>query len=267
MKGVESEATEDMTDEEEYSYSGYDDGDGAANVSAYVDGDEEYSYSGYASGQSLVGADEESVHAETAVTDIGSYGDFIIEEFSVEAHVKKVVKYIKLPESVAQYILAVLYLVVGVLCVVMPMGIEVALPYIVGGGMTAVGLVRFVYAVAKREYRFTQSNMTASSLIIIGLGVMLILEHSLAHTFIPIVWGILGLFEGAHAFNHAFSRISRGMRSSYFIIKGIVEVVVAFLLLYKPEEYAELHIIVFGVSLIVDGLTTLPFLNKLLTKH
>lgn len=213
--------------------------------------------------QQLVGADEEVA----ATAEPGSYSDLLIEGFSVESHVKKVVKYVKIPEKVAHYLLAVLYLTVGVLCVVMPEKIEFALPYIVGSGMAAVALVTFIFALITKEYRNTHTNKTALSFILIGLSVMIILEHEWAHTFIPIVWGVLGLFEGAHAFNHALSRISRGMRASYYIIKGVIEVVVAFLLLYKPEQYGELHIIVFGVSLILDGVTTVPFIKNFISRR
>ena len=234
--------------------------------SEYTEGEEEIPAE-YTDAQSLIGEDSPPAEDEIAASVIGSYGDHMIEEFSVESHVNKVVKYAKLPVNVAKYLLAVIYIAVGVLCAAIPHIIESYLPYIVGGGMIVVGLVQFVYAIIKKEYRRTESNKTASSLILIGLGIMLILEHGLAHTFIPIVWGVLGLFEGAHAFNHAFSRISRGMRSSYYIIKGIIEVVVAFMLLYKPEEYGELHIIVFGVSLIIDGITTAPIIHKLLARQ
>ena len=218
--------------------------------------------------QQLVGAEDEHAHGEAAATaEVGSYSDLLIEGFSVESHIKKVVKYAKIPEKVAHYLLATLYLVVGVLCIVMPHHIEFALPYIVGGGMAAVSLVTFIFAIATKEYRNTLTNKTALSVILMGLSVMVILEHEWAHTFIPIIWGMLGLFEGAHAFNHALSRISRGMRPAYYIIKGIVEVVVAFLLLYRPEQYGELHIIVFGVSLIVDGITVVPFIKEFVTRR
>ena len=221
--------------------------------------------------QTLVGGDEEEaeehVHGEIAVTDIGTFGDHIIEDFSVEANIKKVSRYVKLPETAAKYVLAVLYIAFGAVCAAIPEKIEHALPYIVGGGLGVISLVQFVFAIVQKEYRSTTSNRTASALIMIGLSVMIILEHEWAHTFIPIVWGVLGLCEGAHAFNHALSRISRGMRSSYFIIKGIVEVAVAFLLLYKPEEYGELHIIVFGVSLILDGITAIPVVKKFFTRQ
>ncbi len=217
--------------------------------------------------QRLVGSDSEEAHSELAASDIGAYGDHIIEGFSVESNVRKVSTYIKLPEKVAKYILAVLYLAVGVLCAAIPERIEFALPYIVGGAMAAVAITQFIFAIVKKEYRDTHTNKTAGSLIVLGLSVMIIIEHQWAHTFIPIVWGVIGLFEGAHAFNHAISRISRGMRSAYYIIKGIIEVVVAFLLLYEPEQYGELHIIVFGVSLMLDGITTLPIVKNFVAKR
>jgi len=216
----------------------------------------------------LVGEEpSEEALEEVSITDFGTYGDRIIDDFSVESQAKSANKHVKIPETAAKYVLSVLYIALGAVCAAIPARIESVLPYVVGGGLLAISLVRFIFAIIEKEYRNTKSNRTASALILIGLSVMILIEHEWAHTFIPIVWGVLGLCEGAHAFNHALSRISRGMRSSYYIIKGIVEVAVAFLLLYKPEEYGELHIIVFGVSLIIDGITTLPALKKLFTKE
>jgi len=203
---------------------------------------------------------------EVTVTDIGSCGDFLVYEFSLEANVKRASKYIKLPEKIAAYIFALIYIAVGALCAAIPEHIEFVLPYIVGGAIGTGALVQFVFAIVTREYKSLRSNKTASSLILIGLSIMIIIEHEWAHTFIPIVWGVIGLCEAAHAFNHALSRISGGIRASYFIVKGVIEVAVAFLLLYKPERYGELHIIVFGVSLIIDGITALPFVKKLIEK-
>ncbi|MDE6373442.1 MAG: hypothetical protein K2L72_02990 [Clostridia bacterium] len=206
----------------------------------------------------LIGGENEAA----VVTDIGSCGDFLVEEFSVEANVRRASKYIRIPEKIAAYLFAVVYMAVGALCVAIPEKIEFALPYIVGGALGAGALVQFIFAIITKEYKSVRSNKTASSLILIGLSVMIIIEHEWAHTFIPIVWGVIGLCEAAHAFNLALSRISRGLRPSYYIVKGVIEVAVAFLLLYKPEQYGELHIIVFGVSLIFDGVTATPIIKK-----
>lgn len=258
-------------DEEELAYSGFaEDSEEKPSQKAVYGGDEEeYAYSGYA-GEAAVKAGYVEVNdvdsGVTASADLGTYGDGLIDEFSVEANVEKVRTITHLPESVAKYIMAIVYIALGAVCAAIPQRIEFALPYVVGGIIGFISVVRFVYAIIEKEYISTQSNKTASSLIMLGVSIMIIIEHEWAHTFIPIVWGVWGLFEGAHAFNHAISRIVRHKRFLYYIIKGITEVVVAFLLLYEPEQYGELHIIVFGVSLILDGIVILPFVHKFVTR-
>lgn len=210
------------------------------------------------------GALEEGEHTD-------SYADNIIEEFSAEANVSRVSRITKLPENLVVYAFAIMYFVVGVLCVSITGTITEILPYVVGGMMIIIGSVRFIVALAKREYRHLKTNQTATSLILTALGIMIIIQHlqpenESAITFIAIVWGILGLFEGAHAFNHAFKRITNSERCIYYVIKGIVELVVAFMLLYDPgnHETHHFHIIVFGLNLIVDSITMIPQVKALL---
>lgn len=193
-----------------------------------------------------------------------SYGDVIIEEFSAESNVPRLSRITRIPENVMLYIFAVVYLVVGVVCVAIPEHVASVLPYIVGGMMIVIGLAQFIVAVIRKEYKQIKTNRTATSLIIVALGIMIFVEHfnasEWAITFISIIWGILGLFEGAHAFNHAFKRIAEGERCVYYIIKGIIECVVAFMLLYQPSDHDihHFHIIVFGINLIFDSITMMP---------
>lgn len=198
--------------------------------------------------------------------------DAILEGLSAETNASRMSKITRLPEHIAVYIIAALYLSVGVLCVSITSEITEVLPYIVGGMMVLIGITRFIIALVTREYRHLKTNQTASSLIVTALGAMIIVQQVLpdnnsAITFIAIVWGILGLFEGAHAFNHAFKRISNSERCVYFLIRGILELVVAFMLLYNPqnEEIHHFHIIVFGINLIVDAITMIPKVKEFLT--
>ena len=196
----------------------------------------------------------------------------IIGGFSAETNASRVSKITRLPEHIALYIIAAAYLAVGVLCVAITNEITEILPYIVGGMMVVIGVIRFIIALVNREYRHVKTNQTASSLIVTALGAMIIVQQILpdnnsAITFIAIVWGILGLFEGAHALNHAFKRISNSERCVYFLIRGILELVVAFMLLYNPqnEEIHHFHIIVFGINLIMDSITMIPQVKNFLT--
>lgn len=265
-----------MEDDEEYSYKSYAK-QSDENIAKFRDDDEELSYSAVSGGSVDIAAYRESNDEEFAYSEFAelaeeleeirteSYGDYLIEEFSAETNVSRVTQFTKLPENAVIYAFAIIYFVVGVLCVAITQRIIDVLPYIVGGMMIVIGFTRFIIALKNREYRHLKTNHTATSLIVTALGIMIIIQHfqpenDSAITFISIVWGILGLFEGAHAFNHAFKRIANSERCVYFLIKGLIEVVVAFLLLYDPgnHEAHYLHIIVFGLNLIFDAVTMLP---------
>lgn len=208
---------------------------------------------------------EETENVELNEEHTESIADVILGGFSAETHVTRLSKITKLPTHIVTYIIAVAYLIVGVLCVAITNKITEILPYLVGGMMVLIGFSRFLLALATHEYRHIKTNVTAMSLIILALGIMIIIqqiqpENESAITFISIVWGILGLMEGAHALNHAFERISNSERCIYFLIRGIVELVVAFMLLYDPgnHETHHFHIIVFGLNLIMDSITMIP---------
>ena len=257
-----------MEDDEEYSYTGYSKATSEAIAEqdvTFKDNEEVYSYTGYADDTAAALDEAENEHART-----DSYGDFIIEEFSAESNANRVARITKLPKNAATYCVAAVYLIVGVLCVSITEHITEVLPYIVGGMMVVVGLVNFIVAIVRKEYRHLKTNRTATSLIVVALGVMIIIQKLDPDNdpvmLISIVWGILGLFEGAHAFNHAFKRIANSERCIYYLIKGIIECAVAFMLLYQPDsERAHfLHIMVFGANLIFDAITMIPQVKNFL---
>ena len=216
-----------------------------------------------------VAEEEESEHEPTA--HISSCGDFIIEEFSAEQNASRLVSVTKMSKNVATYIMAAVNFVLGVLCVSITNIIAEVLPYIVGAMMIIVGIVQFVVAIVHKEYKEVKTNKTVTFFLVAALGIMIILQeldstNDSAIMLISVVWGILGLFEGAHAFNHALHRIANSERCAYYIIKGLLECVVAFMLLYRPDshEIHHFHIIVFGANLILDAITMLPPVKKLL---
>lgn len=214
---------------------------------------------------------EETALTEAAEEESLPYGDSLVEEFSAENNVERVARLTKLPANTAVYFVAAIYFIVGILCVSITHYIIAYLPYIVGGMMVLIGVVQFIVAIIRREYRTVKTNRTAGSLIIAALGVMIIVQKIDPENdpimLISVAWGILGLFEAAHAFNHAFKRMANSERCIYYLIKGIIECAVAFLLLYQPESEAahEFHIIVLGANLIFDAITMIPKIKELLS--
>lgn len=273
-----------MQDDEEYSYTGYSQdtqSEIAGNEAKFTGDDEEFSYAedGSESAESEAAVSSaasldatELPAAEDNAERISSYGDFIVEEFSAEQNAERVAKITKLSADAARYILSALYLAFGVLCVTITNQITAVLPYIVGSFMIALGVIRFIIAIARKEYRQVKTNQTATSFLVAALGIMIIVQevdatNDSAIMLVSVVWGILGLLEGAHAFNHALKRISNSERCAYFLIKGLLECTVAFMLLYRPDshEIHHFHIIVFGANLIFDAITMLPPVKKFFT--
>ena len=144
-----------------------------------------------------------------------------------------------------------------------------ATPSQVGAIAAGAGVAQLASAIVHKEYVHTHSNKTAWSLVMIALGLLIMIEHAAAYTIIAVAWGFWGLMQGAHAFNHAFSRLARSKRSAYYFVKGAVEVVLAFIMLYEPGNnvHITLHIIVFGIQLIFDAFTTFPPIKEYLSRR
>lgn len=192
-----------------------------------------------------------------------SGADILVESLSPETHIHRMGKFI--PKKTAAYIVAALYFAVGVLCVSITNTIAEVLPYIIGSAMALIAFIRLIIALATREFKSAKTNKTATSLVLIGFVALILYEqisgkHDDAIVLISVAWGIEGLFEGAHAFNHAFATMFKSWKCAYFFLKGIIECAVAFILLYLPSDHNAhfLHIVVFGANLIIDAITMLP---------
>ncbi len=198
-----------------------------------------------------------------------SGSDLLVEGLSAEANIGRMERII--PKKVAVYIVAALYLAVGVLCVSITHTIAEVLPYIIGSAMALIGLVRFIFALVTQEFKSTKTNKTATSFILMGFAALILYEqisgkHDDAIILISIAWGLEGLFEGAHAFNHAFATMCKSWKCVYFFLRGIIECAVAFFLLYDPISHDAhfIHIVVFGANLILDSITMIPPVRNLI---
>lgn len=219
-------------------------------------------------------AAEEITEDELAVAEAvtGNIPELMVEGLSAEHNVSRLALITKLPKNIATYIVAAIYFIVGVLCVSVTRHITVALPYIVGAIMMLVGISGFIISLVRRDYKNIKTNKIATYILTVLLGAMVILEEIDPQIdpimLISIIWGVFGLFEGAHAFNHAITRITKSERCVYFLIKGIVECAVAFMMLYHPESHEAhfFHIVVFGISLIIDAVTMIPKIKEFLSK-
>jgi uncharacterized membrane protein HdeD (DUF308 family) len=244
------------------------------NVATYIPDDEEYSYRGYEQTTQPEGLeqatyipdDEEysyrTAYNEAAATQSTSYGDFIVEQFSTESFAPKFSRFTKLSPNLTSYIFCAVYLIFGVISIVFTAQVTNAFQYIVGGIMVAYGAIKLIVGLIRKDL-LKNPNEIISSVIFVALGIMIMAEdYEWAMMFISVVWGIFGLLEGAHAFKRAIENIMEGQPRVYYLLKGCIELILAFLLLHD-FEHLSVHIIVFGIQLIFDGITMLPQVRRI----
>lgn len=208
-------------------------------------------------------AEEPAVEQPEEKEEERSGADLLVEGLSPEAvvgHAERI-----MPKKIAAYVIAALYLVVGVLCVSITRTIAEVLPYVIGSAVAFFALIRFIISLATREFKTAKTNKTATSLILMGFAALILYEqisgnHDDAIILISIAWGLEGLFEGAHFFNRAFANMFKSWKCVYYLLRGLIECAVAFFLLYDPVSHDAhfIHIVVFGANLILDAITMLP---------
>jgi len=213
--------------------------------------------------------------SETAAADAAAAENLpklVVDGLSAEQNVSRLQNLTKIPKNKAVYTVSVIYIILGLLCVSITKYITYALPYIVGSVMILIGVVGFILSLVHRSYRDIKTNKLFTYVICVALGIFIILSEIDPENdpimLISIIWGVFGLFEGAHALNHAVTKIANSERCVYYIVRGIVECAVAFMLLYRPESHSAhfFHIVVFGINLIFDGVTMIPKVKEILTK-
>ncbi|MCD8200507.1 MAG: hypothetical protein LUD47_00350 [Clostridia bacterium] len=275
-----------MPDEEDdLSYTDYSP-DSARNEDTvqFRDSEEELSYSAYSKGaESFPGYG--GIFEEEEEEEGGGYAEEIVEEFTANTAIKRVVRFTHMSENRARYIVLWSYFAFGLILATLSLVLDEIyemeiitkiFPFVAGSLLFIFGTVRFVRALIRKEYLETEKQSMATPIIFIILAVMILVDTSFAVTggeegeelyiwanvFIGVVWGVYGLVEAARAFNHAISGASKHENVTYFVIRGLIELVFSILLIYDPMEHIALHLVIFGLEVMFSAITHMPFIRN-----
>ena len=183
-----------------------------------------------------------------------SYADKFVESISLKGVAVHMAHVFNANERIFKYVFAALSLLSGLTCSVFTGAIMMVFPWVVGSILALLGLITFVHAIIKKEYKRSCSNVTVSALIIIAISILIFVENEWATPFIASLWGVLGILEGAHALNQAICRAFNRKNPVYHLIRATVELVLGFMLVYHPQEHIGLHVFVFGLTLVFDAI-------------
>ena len=143
----------------------------------------------------------------------------------------------------------------GIGCVAFADGMYRLLPYLMGIMMMLSGLTSLAVGILRREYRSEQTQLTASGIVSMIVGLIIALGRGKSYGLVGVFWGISGLNRAVGELNLSISRIANGRtdwkRLMLFAIWGSV---ISVLLLTDPLDGVYEHMVYIGLELIFIGI-------------
>lgn len=146
---------------------------------------------------------------------------------------------------------SVAFWVIGVLCMLFPARVAGVLPFLLGGVMLAVGLLRGMAYLQNKEFLDPDTPGMGQDIILVVMGVVFWCAGSEAIGLMGVVWGILGLRKAAGTVDQALRKLYRHQKALLLVVEAVVRVILALALLFDPFEKFSAHVVLLGVELIV----------------
>ena len=156
------------------------------------------------------------------------------------------------------YIMAILYIVLGLILCIFPSLTANVICYILAGIAVVVGIINLVIYFKKDVVDTVYRYDFVNGVMFIVIGVILFIKASLVLTLIPMLMGILILGNGVVKMQHAID-LKRFDFSGwiYVLIISLLCLSVGFLLVLQPQFIINAIIVILGVSFIFCGVTDL----------
>lgn len=90
----------------------------------------------------------------------------------------------------------------------------------------------------------------ARAILLFLLGCITMIQGEQAIPFIGVSWGILGLLKGGRSLAAGLSALFQQVPSAILFLKAIVQIILAFVLIFYPAEKVRVHIILLGLQII-----------------
>lgn len=137
-----------------------------------------------------------------------------------------------------------LYVVMGILLILFPVEFTAAIPYMLGLGLIARGLIRLA---AVYKYRRTASVKVGWIIIDIVLGCAILYHNADAIGAIGAIWAMISLYEAAEEITKSYENRSFSARGMFFTVTTVV---LAIMLMFDPFQHFAFHVRILGMEMI-----------------
>lgn len=158
----------------------------------------------------------------------------------------------------AYVIVSIVMIVLGLILIFFPEISVAALCYTIGGIMTAFGIVRLVGYFSKDLFRLAFQFDLALGIFSLLVGVLMILHPSHVLAAIPVIIGIFVTIDGVFKVQTAFDARRFGMKRWWTVLMlALLTCAAGIFLIVDPFKGANAMMILFGTTMLVDGIQNL----------
>ena len=144
-----------------------------------------------------------------------------------------------------------LFAAIGLVCAAFPRQITAALPYVLGGAMSAAGIIYGISCFRSREAWADRSSELANTLILLVVGILCMFHGSDSIVPLGTTWAIIGLRKASKSLSRMIRSHGKGMEFYTSFAEFLVRLTFSVMLLFYPAEKFETHVVLLGLELIV----------------
>ena len=156
------------------------------------------------------------------------------------------------------WIVTVLLLISGVLCLIFTEAIRDFLPYIAIGLLLVLAFDDLYEALGDKEYTQEDAREIANAIAYVALAGLIFVQRRNADYIIGAAWGMLGLVNGAEklspVLHSLFHQTRHLLRNLLGLLVSCFGITISLLLLTDPSEHLAVHVFILGLELINSSL-------------
>lgn len=164
----------------------------------------------------------------------------------------------KYKETTVPVLLALGYVVLGMILVIWPTEAAKALCWIIGICSLLFGVYHFVRYWQSSRSGFTFTFELVLSVIFVLLGIFCLVSFRTLLSFLPFILGIALVIDGAAKLPRAFSMREFGFSRWWVeLLLALLLAILGLILIFDPFSLVRFSVVFFGASLVVSGISDL----------
>lgn len=146
------------------------------------------------------------------------------------------------------------FLLVGILCILLPAQVADILPFLLGGVMLVVGVINSGTYLRGKRFLEGEAPEMGQDIILLVMGVVFLCAGADSVGLMGAVWGIIGLRKAAGTIDQALRQIYFHQSAFLLSVEAVIRVILALALLFDPFEKFPHHIVLLGFELIITNI-------------